>query len=415
MHFSTLRLSLKVLLRRKFFTFVSLFGIAFTLVVLTVVTAMLDSLVEAAPPEVDLDRTLLLNRVDFDAEQRNYSGGPGYGYIDRFFRDLPGVESMTVFTGEVEVVSFHRGQKIDSRLRRTDGAYWEVLRFTFLEGRPYSADDVEAGRAVAVISASTRNTFFGDRPAVGERLLLGERAFEVVGVVEDVGFSRRSATGDAWAPISTAPNEAWRIQNRGNFEAALVLERGADFDVTRREADTRLAAATPEILGDGFERTSARLVTRAEEIALEFLGNPTATTHAQARFFSLLALAALLFMLLPALNLVSVNMSRIFERAGEIGVRKAFGASARDLVAQFVFENVMLCAIGGGIGFVGAWFALRMLARASLFPQADFALDPTVFAIGLALAVLFGVLSGLYPAWRMSRLHPVQALKGGLR
>ncbi len=414
MHLSTLRLSLKVLLRRKFFTFVSLFGIAFTLIVLTVVTAMLDSLLDPAPPEVHLDRTLQLNRADFDGEDSNYSGSPGYAFLDRYYRDLPGVERMTVFTGPFEVVNFHRGQRIVTLARRTDGAYWDILRFDFLEGRAFTAADVDAARSVAVINASTRAAFFDGRNAVGQQLHLGDRSFEVVGVVEDVGFSRRSAMADVWTPLTTAPTETWRSRMRGGFEANLVVEPGADFDAIRREADARLATATPEVLGDGFETATARLVTRTEEVAQEFLGNER-TTHATQRFFALLFAGALLFMLLPALNLVSVNMSRIFERAAEIGVRKAFGASSRDLVGQFVFENVILCVIGGALGFVGAWMALGAIERSRLVAHADFRLDLSVFAIGLGLAVFFGVLSGLYPAWRMSRLHPVQALKGELR
>ena len=61
---------------------------------------------------------------------------------------------------------------------------------------------------------------------------------------------------------------------------------------------------------------------------------------------------ALLFMTLPALNLVTLNLSRILERAPEIGVRKAFGAPKRTLIAQFVTENVILTLIGGALGFV---------------------------------------------------------------
>ena len=60
---------------------------------------------------------------------------------------------------------------------------------------------------------------------------------------------------------------------------------------------------------------------------------------------------ALLFITLPTMNLVSINLSRIMERASEIGVRKAFGASSRTLVGQFVMENVVLTVIGGAIGF----------------------------------------------------------------
>ena len=117
-------------------------------------------------------------------------------------------------------------------------------------------------------------------------------------------------------------------------------------------------------------------------------------------------------MALPAINLVNLNVSRIMERASEIGVRKAFGASSRTLIVQFVVENLALTMIGGLVGFVLAGFALRAINDSGAIPYANLALNLRIFVWGLGLAVVFGLLSGVYPAWRMSRVHPVIALKG---
>ena len=122
-----------------------------------------------------------------------------------------------------------------------------------------------------------------------------------------------------------------------------------------------------------------------------------------------------LFMLLPTVNLININVSRIMERASEIGVRKAFGASSWTLVGQFVVENVLLTLVGGVIGFLGSWLVLQTFTRSGLIPYAEFNLNYRIFLYGLATAIFFGLFSGVYPAWKMSRLHPVQALKGGMR
>jgi putative ABC transport system permease protein len=122
--------------------------------------------------------------------------------------------------------------------------------------------------------------------------------------------------------------------------------------------------------------------------------------------------AALMFMALPAINLVNLNVSRIMERASEIGVRKAFGASSRTLVVQFVVENLALTIIGGLVGFMLAGFVLSSINQSGLIPYAELTLNTRIFVWGIALAVVFGLLSGVYPAWRMSRVHPVVALKG---
>jgi putative ABC transport system permease protein len=103
------------------------------------------------------------------------------------------------------------------------------------------------------------------------------------------------------------------------------------------------------------------------------------------------------------------------ERAGEIGVRKSFGASSWTLVGQFVLENVLLTLIGGAIGLILSRFALDAIAKTDFFPYASFQLNYRIFLYGLAMAIFFGLLSGVYPAWRMSRLHPVDALRGAVQ
>jgi putative ABC transport system permease protein len=120
----------------------------------------------------------------------------------------------------------------------------------------------------------------------------------------------------------------------------------------------------------------------------------------------------LLFMLLPALNLVNLNTGRILERSSEIGVRKSFGATSSQLVWQFLVENTLLCLAGGLIALACAAAVLHWLEASNLIPYLKVNLDLAVFGYGMLIAMVFGVLSGVIPAWKMSRLDPVHALKG---
>jgi putative ABC transport system permease protein len=125
-----------------------------------------------------------------------------------------------------------------------------------------------------------------------------------------------------------------------------------------------------------------------------------------------IVVAMVLFMLLPALNLVNLNTGRIMERRSEIGVRKAFGATSAQLVWQLVVENMLLCLAGGALGLAAARVVLWWLESSQLIPYLKVDLNLAVFGYGLLLSLLFGLMSGVIPAWKMSRLDPVHALKG---
>lgn len=118
------------------------------------------------------------------------------------------------------------------------------------------------------------------------------------------------------------------------------------------------------------------------------------------------------FILIPTLNLVNLNLSRMLERAGEIGVRKSFGASSGQILMQFLFENVVITLLGGLIGLVLAWGLIYLINSSGALPTTTLAFSWRVFGFSFALALAFGLLSGLLPAWRMSKLQIVSGLRG---
>jgi putative ABC transport system permease protein len=198
------------------------------------------------------------------------------------------------------------------------------------------------------------------------------------------------------------------------FNGILLARSRGDFPRIREEFQARLGRVEfPD--PEHFSRMSARLTARWEDY-LSRISNVDEDGELQIRHQlpGFLGMAAA-FMLLPLINLISVNMSRIFERTSEIGVRKAFGASSLHLVGQFVLENIVLCIIGGALALLGVFVVVVVVNASGLIPEGDFRLNYRVFIYALLLASFFGALSGAYPAWRMSRIHPVEALRGGIR
>jgi putative ABC transport system permease protein len=96
-------------------------------------------------------------------------------------------------------------------------------------------------------------------------------------------------------------------------------------------------------------------------------------------------------------------------------VRRAFGASVLQLVGQLVLESVVLALVGGLLALLVAEATLQVVSGSGLVPYADLHVNLRVSLWGIGFAVVFGILSGAWPAWRLARLHPVEALRGGIR
>jgi len=417
-----LKIAFKVFLRRKFFTFISLFGIGFTLAVLIVATSFLDHFFGPFPPEVKLDRTLFVFRII--PEYRPGEEGSTISYeispffAEEYLRPLHHVEKVSIFGIETDPITHFssRGEKINSELKYTDAVFWQILEFDFLEGSGFTAQDLEQARHVAVINEATRGKVFGDEPAVGKVIRVDEQSFTVVGVVADVPIFRLIPFADIWIPYSTSGrfidkrSIGGMQQLCGDFGAMILAEDRADLSGIQEEYRHRLAGLEflderPPVLGvhghaESTFDTASRLIFPLEEVRW-------------SRLFLLgsIIICMILFMLLPAVNLINLSISRTMERASEIGVRKAFGASSRTLVGQFVVENILLTLIGGIVGLAGAFLILRFIAAIDLIPYARFHMNLRIFGYGMLLAFFFGIFSGVYPAWKMSRLHPVAALQ----
>ena len=405
-----LKIAFKVFLRRKFFTFISLFAISFTLIILMVATAIFDNVLGPQPPENKADRTLSVFGMQFSGPHSISNCSVGYAFLDRYARTLPNTEKVSIFSTPNVVYSFLKGEKIKSFLKRADGQFWEILEFKFLEGGPFTAEDEKNANFVAVINEATRRKFFGDEPAIGKMIEADGQQFRVIGVVANVPIFRLIPFADIWVPISTSKTNAYKSQLLcGDFLATILARGRGDLPLIKSEYQSRL-----ERLEFPDTRAYNRAIGGADTL-FEYLSREAIPGDKESRPNILLATIMalmILFMILPAVNLININVSRILERAGEIGVRKAFGASSLTLVGQFIVENVLLTLIGGVVGFLGSIIVLRAISASGLIPYAEFHLNYRIFLYGMLLAIFFGLFSGVYPAWKMSRLNPVQALKG---
>jgi putative ABC transport system permease protein len=414
----------KVFMRRKLFTAINLACIVLTLVVLMVITALLETAFFPSGVEGRSERMLQVYGIrSFSADYSSLRTTlMGYKAIDAALKPLArdpdaGVERVAAFTVPTSV-SVYQGDRVSELdVRRVDADYWRILDFTLLAGRLPDAGDDQAGRMVAVINASTARRLFGNAAgvehavgyAVGQTIAAGGQHFKVIGVVEDA--LQINAYADMWAPLTSFPSSDYRNEITGNFAAMLLARSPADLPRVRRAVERAAKAFVTEDPRT-YSTTQFWADTKLDVFARALLSNQGRADSGAGALLGMIGGGMLVFMLLPALNLVNLNMGRIMERSAEIGVRKAFGATSLQLVGQLVVENVLLCLVGGLLGLACTRVALWWLEASQLIPYLEVHLNASVFACGMLLAFVFGLLSGVIPAWKMSRLDPVHALKG---
>lgn len=406
----------KVFMRRKLFTAINLACIVLTLVVLMVISALLETTFFPSGVEGKSHRFLQvygIRSVSADGHTTRTTL-MGYKTIDKYLKPLNlesslGVERVSAFTTP-DTVSVYQGERVSALdMRRVDADYWRILDFKLLAGRLPNEDDEQSGRMVVVVNASTARQLFGDAGAVGQRIAVGGQHFQVIGVVADT--IHVNAYADMWAPLSTFPSSDYQNEITGQFAAMLLARDAADLPRIQREV-ARIATTFVTEDPHTYASTVFWADSKLDVFARQILARQGEPDSGAGRLLATIGGGMLLFMLLPALNLVNLNMGRILERSAEIGVRKAFGATSLQLAGQLVVENMLLCLAGGLLGLACAQLVLWWLEASQLIPYFEVHVNPSVFAFGLLLSLVFGVLSGVIPAWKMSRLDPVHALKG---
>jgi len=407
-----LKIAWKVLGRNKFFTFVSLFGISFTLAVLLIVATMMDDLLNPKYPEKKGRRTLMVNEATMrDKDRTSMSrSGASFHFLDHFVKKLKTPELVAINSNGNSATAFVGDKKLALDLRYTCENYWQIFDFDFLSGKPYGINDLDNNAYVAVISENTRDQYFGlGTEAVGKTIILNGVSYRVMGVVRNVPFFRGATAADLYLPYSTIPWDYRRIGFLGGFEASILAYSRSDFSAIKAEFDNMVSRI--DIPGDDYMQIlEVEAKTLLEHISSEMTNSDGDSV---GLFLGVLIGGMFLFMLLPAVNLINLNTSRIMERASEIGVRKAFGATSSNLTTQFLVENILLTLIGGAVGLGLAFIVIQILNRSGWIPHAEFRVNFVVFLAGLLFCLIFGLLSGVLPARRMSKMKIVNAIKGG--
>ncbi len=440
MIFNYLKLTLKVLARNKFFTAISLFGISFTLAILMVVVAVLETEVGKTKPLTDKDKLVLisnlnLSRIYYDTiyqydtsfvsdaividtsytlnedGQSNTSNQFSHWFLKTYLDKVPNAINRSFFNSGQSFNAYVQNSKVELKATYTDHHFFEILDWEFVEGFGFGSANVEQEEHVAIITDELADQYFGRKNNVlDESIVMDGRTLRVMGVVKPAGVSLLST--NIIVPYTLLSDLSQ--QDGGPFGGFMpIFQASSPSEVSLIKNNIEFINSKTQVpaeFQDRFDIIEFKPASFYELYASALLEYEDLAKSLRIVQWILVILLGL-FILLPTLNLINLNISRILERGSEIGVRKAFGANPFTLMTQFTIENIIQTFIGGIIGLGIAVIAVYLINDAKLLGSTVLRLNWRFFVFSFFICLLFGLVSGLLPAYRMSKMHVVDALK----
>jgi putative ABC transport system permease protein len=268
-------------------------------------------------------------------------------------------------------------------------------------GSQITQSDIEGGTKVVVLGQTVVEKLYGpSADPVGQTVRIKNFPFQVVGVAARKG---QTAMGQDQDDVVFMPYSTFQAKIQGGLQkfipGILMVSAASSEDVARAEKQiTNLLRDRHHIATSGDDDFSIRNLTEMMTAQQEGLNTIT----------SLLASIALVSLLVGGIGIMNIMLVSVTERTREIGIRMAVGARPRDVLAQFLVEALALSCFGGIIGVLLGLFAANRLANHFSWPVL---VRPDIIVIAVTFSGLVGVVFGLYPALKASRLDPIDALR----
>jgi putative ABC transport system permease protein len=278
-----------------------------------------------------------------------------------------------------------------------DQHYMRTSQQELAEGRMITAEDVSLSRNVCVLGGEVVENLFPYTTPIGKTVFSSGHSYKVVGTFKSMGSSGFSGGADKSMLIPLSTLRAHRT-SLGSLTISVFVDNPERIDYLQEEAKGQFRQVRRLRLGEP-ENFS---VVKSQEILDQLFQLISVLT------FSATAIA-LITLLGASVALLNVMLVSVTERTNEIGLRKALGASRRNILLQFLFEAVVICQLGGLLGiFIG--IVLGNVAASYLF-DGVFVIPWAWIFIGVTACLLVGVISGYYPAWKAARVDPIDSLR----
>ena len=279
----------------------------------------------------------------------------------------------------------------------------EIYNIYPSDGRLFTDEEVTSKSAVVIIGSKVKNELFDyGEPVLGQKIRVKNQSLRIVGVLPNKGqFSFISFDDALIMPYTTAQQYIFGIK----YFNRLVIEADSEINVVATVADIETTLRNNHHIADP-DKDDFFVETQAQAMALV-----STITNALTLF---LAAVAAISLIVGGVGIMNIMLVSVTERTREIGLRKAVGATNRNILTQFLLESVMLTSIGGIIGIVlgtGLSFVISLILSKFVGLNWVFTFPLMAVFLGLGVSGAVGLVFGIYPARQASLKSPMEALR----
>lgn len=401
----------------KLISGISIVGTALAICMIMVITIIFQIKNADYKPEVNRSRTLYVQFGESytKAEHKNVSNNnllslPFYKDVIIPLKDVETVTAISRDNNPLSVVG--SPDRVPGYIKYVDMGFWNIFDFNFLSGRSFTDSDFQSGMKQAVLREETARKLFHTTDVVGKEFQIKGVTYTVCGVVADFSKWASNAYADVYVPYTSKTGEWWagNEHTSGPFYI-MILTKGTDtFDDVKRQVTVNT---------ERFNNNQKEFVAGLREQPY---------THFELLFFTWdlekphvvenvlrYSVILLLLLLVPAINLSGITLSRMQKRMEEIGVRRAFGATRWQIVGQILNENLVMTLLGGILGIAFSYVAIFLMGEWLLDGDKSISLQmvasPIVFVLAFLFCLILNLLSAGIPAWRVASKNITDAIR----
>jgi len=311
----------------------------------------------------------------------------------------------------IDVVAYSKGvatvnyktMSYDTNLSGCTVGYLEVEGGEVEKGRFFTKDEEKNLSRVVVLGSAVKEELFGRSDAIGKRVKFKKHTFEVIGVMAERGtVAMQDYDDQILLPIKTMQKLVAGVNHLGLIRIKIDDEKNTDKAIRDIEMILRENHNIKDNTGysDDFTVRSAAQALDMLEVITDAL-----------RYF--LAAMASMSLIVGGIGIMNIMLVSVFERTREIGLRKAIGAKINDILLQFLFEASTITFVGGIVGIILGIFISWLISIVANYLDYDWAfiISPLAIVLAVSISIIIGLIFGLYPAKKASKLEPVEALR----